>query len=61
MNKEDSKYFNMRTNNTIKCKCGHSVVFNATTDKKLCTWCGNYVYKEHKDEFKNILLKRLYH
>ena len=36
-----------------KCKCGHSVIIPAWVDKQLCSWCGNYVYKDKKDEFKN--------
>ena len=35
-----------------KCKCGHSVIIPAWVDKQLCNWCGNYVYKDKKDEFK---------
>ena len=38
-----------------KCKCGHSVIIPAWVDKQLCNWCGNYVYKDKKDEFKNKL------
>ena len=57
--KEDARYFRERTDNTVKCKCGHSVAMKPTTKKKLCTWCGNYIYREAKDEFKNILLRKL--
>lgn len=38
-----------------KCKCGHSVIIPTWVDKQLCNWCGNYVYKDKKDEFKNKL------
>lgn len=39
------------------CKCGHSVViypFEKRT-KKICTWCGEYVYINEREEFKDKL------
>ena len=55
-----TKYFNTITNNTIKCKCGHSITFmNKDKNKKICTWCGHYVYKSDKDKFKDVLNKLL--
>lgn len=33
------------------CKCGHSVVI-VRKDKKLCTHCGRYVFKNKQDEFR---------
>ena len=48
--KEDTRRFNEITNNTKKCKCGHSVLINAGVDKVLCTWCNNYVFKDKKTE-----------
>ena len=59
MNKEDTRFFEERTRNRIKCKCGHSTTMKPTTKKKLCTWCGNYIYREAKEEFKNTLLRKL--
>lgn len=48
---------------TYKCKCGHSVVIPHWKDKSICGWCGNYVFKNKKDEFdykiKNILKKEM--
>lgn len=35
-----------------KCKCGHRNVIPQNKEKTLCSWCGNYVFKEKKDEFK---------
>lgn len=48
---EDTKMFNSRTNDRVKCShCGHSeLMFH---DKCICTWCGHYVYKNKKIEFK---------
>lgn len=37
---------------TVKCKCGHSVLIPARNDKKICTWCGEYVFRNKQDEFK---------
>ena len=45
------------TNNTIKCKCGHSVFFQR--NKMICTWCGRFVYKNEKEEFKDKLISQL--
>lgn len=57
--KEDERYFIERSKYKVKCKCGHSMVMKPTAKKKLCDWCGHYIYREAKDEFKNILLGRL--
>lgn len=34
------------------CKCGHRVVIPKWVDKQLCDWCGRYVFKDKKSEFK---------
>lgn len=34
------------------CKCGHKVMIENKREKTLCNWCGNYVFKNKKDEFK---------
>ena len=34
------------------CKCGHRVIIHPNRKKTLCSWCGNYVFREKKDEFK---------
>ena len=54
----DSKRFNEATRYKIKCKkCEHSVVFYPMEHKykKICSWCGYYVYKDKKEEFKERL------
>lgn len=33
------------------CKCGHRVVIPKYKDKQICSWCGDYVFKNGKDEF----------
>lgn len=45
------------TKNTIKCKCGHSVLMSR--DKVICTHCGNYVYKDKLTEFKEKMIKEM--
>lgn len=37
---------------SVKCKCGHTVLVPRRIDKKICTWCGNYVFRNKEDEFK---------
>ena len=57
--KEFEKKVAFDTENTFKCKCGHSIVIYPTTTKKLCTWCKNYVYRDNKDEFKERMIECL--
>lgn len=51
---EDIKYFEAIAKHKYKCKCGHTVVV-VNKKKTLCTWCGCYVYKDKKEEFKERL------
>ena len=39
------------------CKCGHTVVIYPFEKriKKLCGWCGRYVYINKKEEFRDRL------
>ena len=46
------KYASILNKNRIKCSCGHSNVIPAKMDKVLCTWCGNYVFRDKKAEFE---------
>ena len=39
-----------RTNDTRKCKCGHSIDF-FFRDRVSCSWCGRLVYRDKKTEF----------
>lgn len=39
--------------------CGHTISFYAfEPDKKLCSWCGKYNYRNGLVEFKDILFKK---
>ena len=35
-----------------KCKCGRRVIIPKWVDKQICSWCGNYVFRNKYDEFK---------
>ena len=44
---------------SLKCKnCGHTIVL-VRQDKKICDWCGHYVFKDKKAEFKYRLKEQL--
>jgi hypothetical protein len=45
------KYAHVMTENSIKCKCGHTINMNPKLDKEICSWCNNYVFRNPKDEF----------
>lgn len=51
----DGKMLEFKKKNTFKCSCGHSVVIYPINEKRLCTWCNHYVYREKKNEFKDKL------
>lgn len=56
--KNDSKISSERAKYKIYCsKCGHGTVFYPMEhkSKKICSWCGYYVYKDKKEEFKERL------
>lgn len=48
---EDTKYFNEVSKLKVKCKCGHTQTL--FTDKAICDWCKNYIYRDKKQEFKD--------
>lgn len=64
-NKPKKKYdnFNKLANAyaevSIQCKCGHKSVIPFWVDKVVCSWCGYYVYRNKKLEFKEKLSKKL--
>lgn len=55
----DNKQFQRQSEEYDKvkylCKCGHKTVIPAWVNKQICSWCGHYVYKNKKDEFKDRL------
>lgn len=58
--KEDTKKLESVCQNTIKCKCGCSNVFSFQTERQICRWCGNYVYRTPELEFKYKVKSELY-
>lgn len=57
-NSEILKLSKLATNNTVKCKCGHSIAFISRSNSVICSWCGTKVYKNKKEEFKEMLKKK---
>ena len=40
--------------------CGHTITFYAfEPDKKLCSWCGKYNYRNEKAEFRELLQRKI--
>ena len=54
----DIKIYDYITKHKVKCKCGHKV-FITKYDKIICSWCGNYVFKDKKKEFDYRLKEML--
>lgn len=42
-----------------KCRCGHRSVIPESIDKTVCSWCGNYVFKDKKSEFEYRMKEKL--
>lgn len=42
-----------------RCRCGHRVIIPNKIDKNICSWCGNYVFKNKKDEFEYRIKEKL--
>lgn len=55
-----TEYTMKERDNFVYCpKCHHTVEFWSNSNRELCKWCGNYVFKTKKDEFKYRLEQRL--
>lgn len=51
--KEDDRLFEEYSKHKVKCKhCGHSTTMPVFLDKKICSWCGKYVFRTSEIEFK---------
>lgn len=53
----DIKIQQERVDNSIKCKCGHSVFIPVYKDNIICKWCGCKVVNNTKKHFKYKLRK----
>lgn len=55
--KEIEKLCDKKTAERLICKnCGHTMNLSNERDKRVCTHCGKYVFKNDKEEFKFRLL-----
>lgn len=57
--REMEKYNDELQKHLYMCKCGHKTMIRFDEIKALCSWCGNYVYKDKKDEFKDRMRGKL--
>ncbi len=57
--KEIEKLRSIMSYHRTLCKCGHSVLIPPELDKIICTWCGNYIFKDKKEEFKYRLKEEM--
>ena len=46
----EKKYRVLNQQFRVKCECGHTTLL-INKDKKICTHCGRYIFKNKKDEF----------
>ena len=58
--KEIEKYHNEMNKAKIICKCGHRIVIPPKLDCCICDWCGSYVFRDKKTEFKHRLKKAVH-
>ena len=54
---EKKRYEEIRKHSKY-CKCGHTVVI-ANVDRVICSWCGNYVFKDEKTEFRYKMMENI--
>lgn len=47
------------SNYKVKCKCSHTMVMTHNVDKKICSHCGNYVYRDKQAEFRDKINQEL--
>lgn len=64
--KEIEKKYKYFTDNSIKCKCGHSLLITSKDGKALCTHCHRYVFANEeiernyrREEFKKTIRREL--
>ena len=56
---DSDKILNEKNKYKFRCKCGHYVIIYPFEryQRKLCDWCGNYIYANKKEEFKEKLME----
>ena len=60
MNYRDMLKFDQeRDKYKVMCKCGHKTTMSPMVEKKLCSWCGNYIFRTPKAEFRYRIKQKL--
>lgn len=59
LNLDNEKVLDAKNKYRFYCKCGYYATIYPFEQyqKKLCAWCGNYIYSSKKEEFKDKLRK----
>lgn len=57
---KDSKLFEALAQHRVKCKCSHTIIL-ANTDRTICSYCGNWVYKTPKIKFMYEMKDKMKH
>ena len=57
--KEIEKYTSVLSDHRVLCKCSHSILIPPEVNKVICSWCGKYVFKDKKEEFKYRLKEQM--
>ena len=53
--KDEKKWQDFLANYKVKCICGHTItMFPKGNDFRVCTWCGEKVYKNKQRQLENI-------
>lgn len=52
------KIASAKTEATIKCECGHSIVMSKA-DRTICSWCGKWVYRTKAIEFRYKMKEKM--
>ena len=55
-----TKLFDSYSKRKVYCNCGHSLIMPLNKDKKICKWCGRYVFKDKRVEFDYRLREELH-
>lgn len=54
---DDNKYFKEILKLKVMCKCGHNQL--VASDKAICDWCGRWVYRDKKQEFRERVKEKI--
>lgn len=58
-NKQIMQRHKIATDESVKCKCGHSILITNRYGKVICNYCGRLVFRNKKEEFEYRLKERL--